>query len=123
MGKFADLGEVAYQANLEFEEFEVGMVEKRSEIKDRLIDLFSNDNDPEVVQYRQDNPNPNPRLQRDFRAFDEEALSGPIETWDRKAPGFRERAENHIDSYHNALFRKGNNSITYIQFKKEVFNK
>lgn len=49
----ADLGEWAYRPHLDFEEFEVGMLEKRLEVKDHLFSLFSRDHDPEVVQYKE----------------------------------------------------------------------
>lgn len=53
LNEAAALGERAYQSHLDFEEFEVGMLEKRLEVKDHLFSLFSRDHDPEVVQYKE----------------------------------------------------------------------
>lgn len=122
LNEAAALGERAYQSHLDFEEFEVGMLEKRTELRDRLIDLFSNDNDPQVLLYRQENPDPTSRLKRDFLIFDEK-ISGRIETWDRFAPGFRERAQEHMDYFINYIKNQRLDSMTYLEFKREVFNK
>ena len=124
LNEAAARGERAYQSHLEFEEFEVGMVEKGLEIKDQLFALFSGDSDPEVVKYKAEHAGPTRRrrLDEDLRIFHSE-IKQPIETWDRFAPNFRERARDHMDFFMNDLMNHGKNSITYLEFKREVFNK
>ena len=121
----ADLGEWAYRPHLDFEEFEVGLMGKKLEMKDRLFLLFSNDPDPEVINFRTEErtvASLTYRLNDDFQDFYKE-ITNHIETTYSHDQGFREGARDHVNFFINDLRTHGHESITYIQFREEVINK
>lgn len=122
LNEVATLGERAYQSHLEFQEFEVEMVEKRIELRYRFIDLFSNDNDPQVLVYRREHPDPTSRLEGDFRVF-YEGIAGFMDKGNHSDPVFREMARDFVDSLINELKNESINSIAYLEFKAIVLNK
>lgn len=121
----AELGERAYQSQLNFEEFEVGLMEKKLEMRDHLFFLFSTDSDPEVLNYKAEHhtvADLTYHLNDDFRDFHQE-ITNCIEITYSHDQGFRERARDHVNFFLNDLRTHGHNSITYMQFREKAVPK
>lgn len=119
----AELGEG--QSQLNFEEFEVGLMEKKQVPLVSLFFLFSTDSDPGVLNYKAEHhtvADLTYHLNDDFRDFHQE-ITNCIETTYSHDQGFRERARDHVNFFLNDLRTHGHNSITYMQFREKAVPK